>query len=118
MKINKPNPFLPIVSYDEFEEHPVFDWDNIFKNIRRYKKEIAKVLNISDENQLRKYILYYVNWGLQEMEHQGEVEVYKDITLEDFLKDIKSSIEIEHEEADMDEYIAGDYTIEDIFGSK
>lgn len=113
----QPQVFLPMTTQEEDEDgdtYTIFNWDNIFKNIRLYKNIIAKKLNINDKDTLRKVLYMYVNDGLVEMEHQGEGYLYDDIDFDGFLEDISLSTDMN----DLNSFVEdGIYTMKDIFGN-
>ena len=64
------------------------DYDNVVKNIKKHKSLIANRLNIDNINNLNEFLVFYIN-ALQEIEHQGEQDLYTDITLEELIEDIE-----------------------------
>jgi len=83
----QPLSFLPIANTDN-----TLNYENIIKNLKSFKSLIARHLGVPVTPELNDFLVYYVG-ELQGMEYAGEADLYLDMTLEEFLDDIKSLYE-------------------------
>jgi hypothetical protein len=91
----QPSILLPMVDLEtgnDGDEHYVLNYENVLKNLKGFKHIIAKHLGVPVSPELNNFLVFYIS-QLQEMEHQGEEEVYANITFQEFLNDIKSVYE-------------------------
>jgi hypothetical protein len=84
VKISKPGELYPIV-----DSSMNIDYDNLVKNIKKYKGTIKSRLKITDIDELNEFLTHYVN-AYSEIEHQGDQELYLDMSLEEFMSDIEA----------------------------
>jgi hypothetical protein len=89
IKVNKPTSnMLPIVDCDG--DDCSMNYENIIKNLKNFKPKIANMLGLpSNSPELNEFLAGYVNDGLAEMEHAGEGDLYENMSLDEWLEDIK-----------------------------
>ena len=92
IKVNKPNELYSVVNSDLN-----IDYDNLIRNIKIHKNKIQSKLGITDIDKLNKFLTFYINC-YTEVEHQGDEELYVDMSLNDFLEDIEEMYKASPEE--------------------
>ena len=92
IRVNEPDFFYPIVNSDTN-----INYDNLIKNIKIHKNKIQSKLGITDKDKLNELLTFYIN-TYTEVEHQGDEDLYIDMSLEDFIEDIKGFYEGSTEE--------------------
>jgi hypothetical protein len=98
IKVNKPtSDMLPLVDCDG--DDCSMNYENIIKNLKNFKPRIANMLNLPwNSLELNEFLANYVNQGLENMEYIGESDLYKDMSLDEWLEDIKTTYDSSRDE--------------------
>jgi hypothetical protein len=91
IRIEKPNEF-----YDLLDSGGDIDIENVIKNIKKFKSQIADTLDITDTERLNKFLTHYANAVLETADF-GDADLYENLTLEEFINDIEALYDTSHE---------------------
>jgi hypothetical protein len=91
IKVEKPNEF-----YDLLDSGGDIDIENVIKNIKKFKSQIADTLDITDTERLNKFLTHYANAVLETADF-GDADLYENLTLEEFINDIEALYDTSHE---------------------
>jgi hypothetical protein len=92
IKVEKPNEF-----YDFLDSDGNVVIENVIKNIKKFKNQIADKLDVTDIERLNKFLTHYAN-AVLETEDFGDADLYEGLTLEEFLDDIKALYDTSYEQ--------------------